>query len=442
MHHHASWEDGVTRGKSKSGGLIRTKFLPILCIPLIFLLAACSSGKSVHYRIESDYTVADPQFTRMIGNLLGPTLVGGNRIQTLCNGDEIFPAMLDAIRGARRTITFETYIYWSGEIARQFADALAERAKAGVRVHIMLDWLGSGKIDKALLREMKAAGCQVVEYHPFYFYDINSFQQLDHRTHRKILVVDGRIGFAGGVGIADVWLGNADRPDHWRENHYRVDGPAVAQLQAVFMDNWMQTTGQVLHGDDYFPTLDAAGDEFAQTFKSSAQGGSESMQLMFLLSIACAGKEVLMESAYFVPDELTIRALLAARRRGVDVQIIVPGPKIDEKIVRRASRATWGRLLKEGVKIYEYQPTMFHCKLLIVDGLWVSLGSSNIDNRSFRLNDEANLNVYDGEFARRQVEVFGDDRLHAKEITYEAWSHRPLRERAIERLSKLFAWEL
>jgi cardiolipin synthase A/B len=442
MPHRDPWEDRVITCTGKRGAPIRPKILPILCIPLIFLIAGCSSSKSIHYRIESDYTVADPQFTRTIGNLLGPSLVGGNRVQTLRNGDEIFPAMLDAIRSAKRTITFETYIYWSGEVAKQFADALSERAIAGVRVHVMLDWLGSGKIDKAYLREMKSAGCQVEEFHPFYFYDVNSFQQLDHRTHRKILVVDGRIGFTGGVGIADVWLGNADRPDHWRDNHYRIEGPAVAQLQAVFMDNWMQTTGEVLHGDDYFPVLDAAGPDFAQSFKSSAQGGSESMQLLFLFSIACAGKEVLMESPYFVPDELTIRALLAARRRGVKVEIIVPGPKIDEKIVRRASRASWGRLLKEGVKIYEYQPTMFHCKLLIVDGLWVSLGSSNMDNRSFRLNDEANLNVYDGEFARDQVQMFGDDRLHAKQITYEAWSQRPLRERVIEHLSKLFAWEL
>ncbi len=405
-------------------------------------LTGCSTKKILNYRIDSEYHVTDPQFARTMNSLLGPSIISGNKIQTLRNGDEIFPAMLDAIRGAKSTITFETYIYWKGDTGKTFTDALSERAKSGVRVHVLIDWLGSAKIERGFFKQMKEAGVDVRTYHPFYFYDINSFQQIDHRTHRKILVTDGRVGFTGGVGIADEWTGHAQGPGHWRDNHYRIEGPAVAQLQAVFLDNWMQTTGQVLNGADYFPELPPAGEEFAQVFKSSAQGGSESMQLMFLLSLAAAEKTVRIESAYFVPDALTKRELIAARRRGVEVEIIVPGSKIDEKIVRRASRATWGPMLKEGVRIYEYQPTMFHCKLMIVDGEWVSLGSSNFDNRSFRLNDEANLNVLNGPFAREQVRMFEQDKEKAHEINYTAWLKRPLREKILEHTSSLLAWEL
>jgi cardiolipin synthase len=416
--------------------------MPLTLILSVCLALAGCGTKAIHYRIESQYTVADPQFARTMGSLLGPALISGNAVRTLRNGNEIFPAMLEAIGQARQTITFETYIYWSGTVGKRFADALAERARAGVKVHVLVDWLGSGRIDRAYLQEMRDAGAQVVEYHPVHLLDPSTIRQLDHRTHRKILVVDGLIGFTGGVGIGDEWLGHADSPQHWRDNHYLVEGPAVAQLQAVFMDNWMQTTGCVLHGVDYFPPLENAGDAAAQVFKSSFTGGSESMELMFLLSLAAAGRDVRMENSYFVPDAMTVRELVAARRRGVQVQIIVPGAKIDEKLVRRASRARWGELLEAGVEIYEYQPTMFHCKQMIVDGLWVSIGSSNLDNRSFRLNDEANLNVLDGQFAAEQIRVFEEDKGKSRRITYEMWKKRPMGEKLIEGVASLLAWEL
>ncbi len=314
--------------------------------------------------------------------------------------------MLDAIHSAKKTITLETYIYWSGNIGAQFTSALVERAQHGVHVHVMIDSYGSAKIDRAYVTELKAAGAEVYQYHPFHFYNIASFRQIDHRTHRKILVVDGTIGFIGGVGIADEWTGNAADPQHWRDNHYRVRGPVVANLQAAFMENWIQTTGEVLDGDAYFPPLHDVGNQTAQVFKSSFQSGSDSMQLLFLLSIAAARKSVQMESAYFVPDKLTCQYLIAAARRGVKVEIIVPGRHIDQQIVRVASRARWGGLLNAGIKIYEYQGTMFHCKQMIVDNTWVSIGSANLDNRSFRLNDEANLNVIDGDFARAAANFF------------------------------------
>ncbi len=405
-------------------------------------VGGCTSERPIYYQIQSRYTVHDPQFPLTMGNLLGPPLLGGNSCKTLQNGDEIFPAMLDAIAGAKRSITFETFIYWQGAIGDEFSAAFCRRARAGVKVHVLLDWYGSAQIDHRYIDAMKRAGVEVFEYHPLHLLDPSSYGQVNHRTHRKILVVDGLIGFTGGVGIADEWRGHGDRPGQWRDNHYRVEGPVVGGLQAAFVDNWMQTTGEVLDGECYFPKLPSVGSEYAQVFRSSSQGGSENMQLLVLLSLAAAGKNVRIESAYFVPDDLTIRSLIAARRRGVSVEIIVPSAQIDMHVVRRASRARWGELLQAGVRIYEFHPTMFHCKQLIIDDAWVSVGSSNFDNRSFRLNDEANLNVLDGPFALKQVKVFEADRKQSREMTYEQWLRRPLMEKVLDDVAGIFAWEL
>jgi cardiolipin synthase len=398
-----------------------------------------SSSKKVEHRIEHLYGVRDPQFLRSMGSLLGPPIVPGNRVTALCNGDEIFPAMLEAIGGATRTICFETFIYWSGSIGREFAEALSERARAGVKVYVMLDWVGSNRIDESLVKRMRDAGVEVMRYHPLRWYNVG---RLNNRTHRKLLIVDGRIGFTGGVGIADNWVGHAQDPDHWRDSHYRLEGPAVAHMQAAFMDNWMETCGEVLHGEAYFPPLEPVGPHPAQVFRSSADDGSESVRLMYLISLASAERSVRLANAYFVPDSLAVRTLVDAQRRGATVEIIVPGPHIDQRMVRRASRALWGPLLEAGVAIYEYQPTMFHVKVAIVDEIWTSVGSTNFDNRSFRLNDEANLNVYDPRFAEAQTRVFEEDKRRARRITLEEWRRRPWRERATERIAALFRLQL
>ncbi|CAN5605192.1 phospholipase D-like domain-containing protein [soil metagenome] len=399
-------------------------------------LVGCEA-KAVHYQIEHEYGVKDPQFARTMGHLLGPPLVEGNRVTTYVNGDQIFPAMLSAIAEAHETINFETYVYWSGDVGQKFSDALAERARAGLQVHVIIDWVGSGRIDHRYIKEMNDAGVHVVQYHPLRFYDVSSASRLNNRTHRKLLIVDGRIGFTGGAGIADEWEGNADSPEHWRDTHYRIDGPAVEQMQAAFMDNWMKTTGQVLHGEAYFAPNPTAGDQAAQVFMSSASGGSMSMQLMYLLSIAAAEKTVLLGSAYFVPDDLTIKTILAARKRGVRVVVLLPGKQIDVKTVRHASRARWGEMLEAGVEIYEYLPTMYHCKLMVVDDRWVSIGSPNLDNRSFRLNDEANLNVLSLQFAAEQSRMFEADLAKSRRITLEMWRNRPLGERFMEAFASL-----
>jgi cardiolipin synthase len=369
-----------------------------------------------------------------MGIALGPSIVKGNEVIALLNGDEIFPAMLRDIRGARKTITLETYIYWSGQIGQKFANALAERSRAGIKVHVLVDWAGSDKLDDALVKEMKQAGVAFQKFRPLRWYNLG---RVNNRTHRKLMVVDGRVGFTGGVGIADIWTGHAQDSAHWRDSHFRVEGPVVAQMQAAFMDNWIVATGEVLHGDAYFPPLAPTGKLPAQLFFSSPSEGSESMALMYLLAIMAAEQSIYLSSAYFVPDKLTQDALTAARKRGVKVQIITPGKYLDTKIVRGASRSSWGDLLGAGVEIYEYEPSMYHCKVFIVDELLVSVGSTNWDPRSFRLNDEANLNIYDAEFARKQVEVFRQDLTKSRQITLQQWRARPLREKVGEMLASV-----
>lgn len=398
-------------------------------VATIIALNFIPGEKKIQTRISEIYTAHDAQFLRSMGSLLGPAVVSGNQVKELLNGDEIFPPMLAAIRAAEKTITFETYIYWSGEIGKEFAEALAQRARTGVKVHVLVDWAGSVKMDKQLLQLMEDSGVEILKYHPLHWYNIS---RMNNRTHRKLLVVDGKVGFTGGVGIADNWLGQAQDADHWRDSHFRVEGPVVAQMQAAFMDNWMKTSGAVLHGEEYFPLLEQKGEHRAQVFKSSSSEGSESVRLMYLLSIASARQNVYIANAYFVPDDLSIQTIVRALQRGVKVKILMPGTRTDSEPARRASRARWGDLLQAGAEMYEYQPTMYHCKIMIVDAVWVSVGSTNFDSRSFRLNDEANLNIYDRAFAQRQIATFEDDLKRARRITYEQWQNRPWVEKLVE----------
>lgn len=395
--------------------------------------------KEITRRVTHLYPISDPQFLRAMGVLLGPALVSGNRIETLLNGNEIFPAMLKAIREAEKTITFETYIYWSGVIGKEFVDTLSQKAQQGVRVHVLLDWVGSEKMEQSSIETMRDAGVEIEKYHAPNW---RTWRRLNNRTHRKILVVDGKIGFTGGVGIADEWLGNAEGPNNWRDTHYRMEGPVVAQLQAAFTDNWTKVKGNVLHSHEYFPQLEENGPHFAQVFKSSTEGGAESMHLMYLLSVAAAKKSIRLSMAYFVPDQLARDAMVAALERGVTIQIIVPGPCIDKAVVRSASRGTWGALLAAGAEIYEFQPTMFHCKVLIIDELWVSVGSTNFDSRSFKLNDEANLNVYNQEFAQRQLDDFKVDLTRSKQITFQEWRNRSWQDKAWEHSLRIIRSQL
>ena len=423
--------------KSRIGGIVAAVGLTLLATLLV--LNFSGGEKKIQQHIPRLYWAEDPQFFRAMGVLLGPAVVDGNGFEALLNGDQIFPSMLSAIRSAQRSITFETYIYWSGAIGKAFADALAERARAGVKVHVLLDWVGSNKMKEEYLDELKQAGVEVRRYHEPRWYNLG---RLNNRTHRKVLIVDGKIGFTGGVGIADIWDGHAQDPEHWRDSHFRAEGPVVSQMQAVFLDNWIKATGEVLHGEAYLPAVDAAGDQKGQMFMSSPTGGAESMHLMYLLAITAASRSIHLSSSYFVPDELALQSLIAALQRGVKIQIIMPGPHMDAETVRRASRARWGELLAAGAELYEFQPTMYHCKVMIVDGLMVSVGSTNLDNRSFSLNDEANLNIYDETFARQQIEIFQQDLAQSRRYTLKEWKQRPLHEKLLEHAASLLGAQL
>ena len=415
--------------------------LAVLATVITLLIAANfrNPEKKIQHEMKHLVAIGDDQFTREMSTLLGPAIVAGNVFRALQNGDEIFPAMLDAIRDAKTSITFETYIYWAGDIGEKFADALIERARNGVRVHVMLDWVGSNKSDSAQIERMRDAGAEVLRYRPLRWYSLG---RMNNRTHRKVLVVDGRIGFIGGVGIADQWTGHAQDSDHWRDSHFRVEGPVIAQMQATFLDNWIKTTGRVLHGPDYFPNLTALGTKAMHLFSSSPAGGSASMRLMYLTAVTTSVVSIDIESAYFVPDDLMTRELVRACERGVKLRIIVPGKHIDSKMVGVESKRTWGALLNAGAAIFQYEPTMLHCKMLIFDGAVVSVGSTNFDIRSFELNDEASLNIYDHDVAAEMTAVFEADLSKAKQYSIGDWNTRSLWTRVQETVLRIVRSQL
>src|SRR5947209_16138168 len=388
----------------------------ICFLALAFLCSSCAMklGKQPRHEVQSLYSARSPEFRQAAGSLLGPDFVGGNSISTLVNGDEIFPAMLSSIRSARRSINLETYVFWDGEIAREFTAALSERARAGVHVNMILDARGTSKLGLANKKQLQDAGAQFVKYHTGFWPDPRRY---NNRTHRKLLIIDGRIAFIGGAGIADLWAGNADSTKHWRDNHYKVTGPVVAQLQSSFVSNWIKTRGDVLHGLKYFPPLEDSGSLQAQAIRSGAH--YENLDLMYLLAIASAKKSLRIEKAYFLPDGLVRQELIYAANPGSRLEVIVPGKKIDQKLVRAASRRHWSELLKAGIKIYQYEPTMVHVKLLIVDDKFVSVGSGNFDNRWIRLNDEANLDVLDSDFAAQQTRLLEIDKGRSHGVTPE-----------------------
>jgi cardiolipin synthase len=380
------------------------------------------SEKKITEELKVDYDVHDPQFGRTMSQFLGPPLLKGNCVQVLENGDEIFPAMLEAIRSARRTITFENFVFSRGTLTEQFASALAERARNGVKVHFLQDAMGCNCIHGREIKLMEESGVEVE-----IFRYVN--WQFNERTHRKLLIIDGSLGFIGGVGISDQWLGSGVGPERWRDTQYRVEGPVVAQMQQAFLDNWVQTRSCLLHGDLYFPQLKECGDITCQAFKSSSCEGADSARLMFLFSIAAARKSIRIGNAYFIPDDLLVDTLCRAAERGVTIEVITCGPLIDQHLARYVGRSRWYRMMKCGIRFYEYKPARYHCKYMIVDDVWSCVGSCNFDNRSLRLNEEANLNVLDTRFAVEHSRVFDHDKSESHEITMEEWLDRPLAEK-------------
>jgi cardiolipin synthase len=384
--------------------------------------------------------VGSDDFLRATEAITMAPIARGNDIELFINGDEIFPAMLETMRGAQRSLNFLTYLYWSGEIAGEVAGALCERAQAGVEVNVLLDAVGSAKMDRELIRDMDDAGVTFAYFRPPKPYAV---RRLNNRTHRKLLIADGEVGMTGGIGIAERWTGNAQDPEHWRDTHVRVRGPVVRGLQGAFAENWLEATGDVLVGPDYLPDLQPVSDDAPmQVVRSTAEVGDTNVEALYFLAIACARTSLHLTSAYFAPRPAFVEALTDAAQRGVDVRVLVPGPHIDKEVVRQAGRAAYEELLEAGVQIFEYCPTMIHAKTLTIDGVWSSVGSVNFDNRSFQLQDEVTLCVCSRAFAAQLDEQFERDLERSARIEAARWNGRPLPARAREALTKIARREL
>jgi cardiolipin synthase len=355
----------------------------------------------------------------------------------LTNGEVYYPAELDAIRKAQRSINLEAYIFQDGEVAGQFVKALAERARAGVHVNILADALGSTSLYKRDLRELLDAGGRLAWYHPIRWH---TWPRINNRTHRELLIIDGKLGFVGGSGWADHWLKSEKDNPRWRDTMVRTEGAIVTGLQATFAENWLEASGEILTGREYFPMLPATGPDRALVVGSSPGAGrSTEARVLFQTLLASAREKVYITTPYFLPDS-SIRGELvrAVKERGVDVRIVVPGHKSDHALTRNSSRRLYGELLQAGAKIYEYQPSMIHTKSLVIDSLWSVVGSTNMDSRSFHLNDEVNLAVADADFAARLEQDFQQDLSKSRQITYEVWRKRPMIERVQEWFGSIY----
>ncbi len=385
------------------------------------------------HQVAATTAVTDAAFRDSLAAVIGTPFVSGNRITRLLNGDEIFPAMLQAIAAATNTIMFENYLWVSGRVSDQFIAAFTERARAGVDVRIVVDAIGSA-IDFADISRLRDAGVRLVFNNPPRPHFIH---QLNFRDHRKLLIVDGAVGFNGGACVADAWAGRAETEEQWRDTHFRIEGPLVGQLQGVFADNWLKTRGELIFGEKFFPALEPRGDCLAQAFKSSPEGPREATRLVYLSAIAGARKTIRIAQSYFVPDDLSIQALIEARQRGVQVEIITPS-HTDAGAVRRASRSLWPKLLHAGVTFYEYGPAMYHCKIMIVDDYFVTAGSVNFDERSFHINDESNINVLDHALAAQLMADFERDKRQSTVTTERRMKRTAWYNRLYESLAVLF----
>lgn len=411
----------------------------LLGVALVYAVCGCHGPKlELKEPISFHDSVTNRAFQDSLAGSLRVEFLSGNRIDPLLNGDQILPAMIAAIRSATNSINLETYIWRSGRMSDAFIDALTERARAGVEVRCIADGLGTLSLKDDDEHRLRNAGIKLVRYNKPRLYLLN---RVNFRDHRKLMIVDGRIAFTGGACIGDAWLGNAESKEVWRDTHFRLEGPSVAQIQGIFASNWLKTKGEALLGDKFYPKLESRGNSLAQNFASGRMDGSDSARIVYLTAISAAKKHIRLEHSYFVPDDLALKALIKARQRGVAIDVITPG-NIDANIVRNASRTLWPDLLRAGVKIYEYYPAMLHCKIMIVDDAFVTCGSVNLDERSFDINDESNVNVIDSKFAARMIADFERDKAQSKAIHLEDLKRTPLYKRAFEKFTGLFRQQL
>jgi cardiolipin synthase len=393
----------------------------------------------LEYHLEHTYGVNDPEFFGSALALFNPLPVAGNKIELLQDGDEYFPAMLAAIRGAKKTVNFQAYIVYSDDVGRMFRDALIERARAGLEVRVLLDGVGSGwSLDNSDVRMMKQAGCKFAYYHPLLSWRVD---RTNRRSHRRVLVIDGKLGFTGSIGFAEQWSGHAQDPKHWHDVQVRVEGPLVSELQNAFEEHWIKTFGETLSGADQFPALGPAGGIRAQVIASHSFSMAP-VSLTEAVAFAAAEKRIWITNAYCTPSDDQVDLLVKAVQRHVDVRFIVPGAHNDQPLTKSAGRAAYGRLLEGGVKIFEYQPTMIHTKAMVIDGMFSLCGSSNFDPRSSEINEELDLAIYDREFGGRMEAMFESDLKHSTEYTLQQFKNRSLWERLTEQVMLPFSSQL
>jgi len=437
---------GPTRGWSAENGkyrlVVSTRWVRngavgvgvALASTYAFGTARYRRSAAVGYDIAGPVTPGTPDFARLVEALTGAPLRHGHRVKVMRNGDETFTEMLDAIRSARHAVDLSSYIYWPGRVTERFTDALTERARAGVEVNVVLDAYGSAKLDRDHVEPLERAGARVAFIRSPSWYTAH---KLNNRMHRRLLIVDGRVGFAGGVGIADVWDGNAQDPDHWRETHVRIEGPAVRDVLGGFLENWTEATRAVL-GRQHLAELTRFDDGVdVQVTRSSPSAGGTAASQLFYSVIAGARERLWVTTAYFTPGPAFVDVLRAAAQRGVDVRILVNGQRVDKGVVRRSSQLRYETLLDAGVRIFEYQQTMLHAKVMTVDGGWANIGSSNFDHRSFGLDDELNVAFCDTGVVSELEKHFLDDLDVSREIDLREWKRRPLRRRVVEHAGDL-----
>jgi len=412
--------------------------LMLAVIGLTILLWSAERGTNPHLNVKNagDFSALLPS---MVG-LTGASMESGNQVQLLENGDQFFPLLLRDIAGAKQSVHVESYIWWKGAICDQLARTLAAKAKEGVEVRLLVDASGGHKMDKELAKLMLDSGVKLVRFHPP---TLANLGRLNNRDHRKEMIIDGRIGYIGGYGFAEEWTGHGQDKDHWRDAGLRVEGPIVNRMQGAFSENWIEETGEIMAGEKYFPHLSAAGLTPAHLAYTSPTGGVSSVQILYYLAIKAARREIIIQNPYLLPDDDALDAMAEAVKRGVDVKIMVPATDAtDSPIVQHASHHRYGLLLQKGIKIWEYQKTLLHQKVIIVDGVWSCVGSTNFDRRALQLNDEVSMGVLDAGLASQLKAVFADDLKFCKERHFDEWQHRGIWHKAEDGLAYLASSQL
>jgi cardiolipin synthase len=407
--------------------------LLIAVIGLTIMLWSVERGTDPRLNVKNagDFSALLPSIVGLTQSSLEP----GNHLQLLENGDQFFPLLLRDIAAAKESVHVESYIWWKGAICGQIANALASKARQGVEVRLLVDASGGHKMDKDLEKLMVDSGVRFVRFHPF---SLANLGRMNNRDHRKEAIIDGRIGYLGGYGFAEQWTGHGQDKNHWRDAGLRVEGPIVGRLQAAFAENWIEETGEIMAGEKYFPHLSAAGPTRAHLAYASPTGGVSSVQVLYYLAIKAARREIIIQNPYLLPDDESVEAFAEAVKRGVDVRIMVPATtSTDSPVVQHASHHLFGRLLKAGVKIFEYKKTLLHQKVIIVDGIWSCIGSTNFDRRALQLNDEVSMGVLDPALATQLKAVFEDDMRFAEERHFDEWEHRGLWHKAEDGLANL-----